>query len=134
MPLKLVLLRKRACAECDRQHAVWEQVRREAPGSVDFRAIEMEEGNPAVEHYKATMHPTTILERDGHELMRWTGVTTKEDILRAILEHQERETRPRAVELQSGPALPPPGLPPQEPSEHIPPSGPSPMEPPGPPG
>jgi thioredoxin 1 len=120
MTLKLLLFTSRGCAECDRQRAVVDEVKREARGDVDFREVEMESGADAVEHYRVREHPCTVLERNGRELKRWVGVTGKEEILDTIREHRD-EAAPRPMELPSGPATPTPGrAPPGQPTQPMP--------------
>jgi thioredoxin 1 len=136
MVLKLVLLRSAECPECDRQRGIWDQVKREAPGQVEFREVLMDGEADAVRYYKARDHPTIVLEKDGKELKRWMGVTNKTELLGAVHEHLDREAPIRPSEIPSGPsqqgAIAPRGAEQPPPSHVPPPPGPEPM--PGPPG
>ncbi|HEV8360534.1 MAG TPA: thioredoxin family protein, partial [Candidatus Thermoplasmatota archaeon] len=83
---------------CDRQRAVMERVREIAPPSVAFRDTDMTENQEAAAFYRAREHPTTVLEKDGHEVERWVGVVPAEKLLAALREHAEVQPgRPTAV-------------------------------------
>lgn len=131
MTLKMMLFTREGCGACDEQRAVWDQVKREARAEAQFRDIDMESGADAVEHYRVEKHPTIVLERNGHELQRWTEPASKEELLAALREHRE-PAQPRAVEVPSGPAgpggLPPPPGSPRQPLR-TPPGGPAPPPP-----
>ena len=141
MPLKMVLLEIHGCAECERQRAVWEEVRREGAGQARFIDIDIR-GNPdAANYYDAREHPTIVLEREGRELKRWTGVTSKAQILAALKQQAQDAERQRALEVSAVPASAvaagrQPGTVQPMTEEVVPPPGgpvPSPGEPPGPP-
>jgi thioredoxin-like negative regulator of GroEL len=85
--VKLTLLRAPRCEECERQASEFARVRRESPRGVEFRDIDIEANPDASHFYRVREHPTTVLEKDGHEVQRWTGVVGAEALLRALEEH-----------------------------------------------
>jgi thioredoxin 1 len=135
--LKLIFLRCAACEACARQRAILDKVKPAAPPDVEFREIDTSVNADAASHYDVKGHPTIVVERDGKELKRWTGVADEEEILATLMELAGREAA-RPVELRSGPAVPPGGRVPGSvapPPERLPPPAPEhgpPIEPPGP--
>lgn len=139
MLLKLIFFRTEQCEQCDRQGAIWDHVKREAPGNVEFREVLMDGEPAAVQHYGVRMHPCIVLEKEGHEVKRWTGVTSKLEIISTLKESADQAgERAASVEVPSGPAVPGgavPGKRAEPPSRHVPPPpGGGPMPEPGPPG
>jgi len=83
---KLVLMDFYAdwCGPCKMQAPIFEALAREYDGKVEFRKVNVDrEGDLAAEKGIMVV-PTIILEKDGVEAARWMGVTTREELVRAI--------------------------------------------------
>jgi thioredoxin-like negative regulator of GroEL len=134
--VKLTLLRAPRCDECERQETEFGRVRREAPAGVEFRDIDIDVNPDAAKFHRAREHPTLVLEKDGHEVQRWTGVVGADDLLAALRKHVEppraRPYGPGTPMLsgQTTAATGGPGRVAMPPEEDRLPGVPSPMEPP----
>lgn len=83
---KLVLMDFYAdwCGPCRLMGPVFEELSRELHDRVEFKKINVDkEGDLAMEKGIMVV-PTIILEKDGAEVQRWMGVTSREELIKAI--------------------------------------------------
>jgi thioredoxin 1 len=83
---KLVLMDFYAdwCGPCRTQGPIFEALANDFNNRAEFKKINVDrEGDLAAEKGIMVV-PTLILERDGTEIQRWTGVTPREELIRAI--------------------------------------------------
>ncbi len=74
------------CGPCKMQGPVFEAVAEEFKDKAEFKKINVDkEGDLAVEKGIFVV-PTIILEKDGVEVKKWVGFTSKEDLTKAINE------------------------------------------------
>ena len=83
---KLVLMDFYAdwCGPCRLQGPIFEDLARELKDKLEFRKINVDkEGDLAIEKGIMVV-PTIILEKDGVEVQKWMGVTSREELIKAI--------------------------------------------------
>ena len=74
------------CGPCKMQGPIVEALAEELKDLVEFKKINVDkEGDLAIEK-SIMVVPTLILEKDGVELNKWMGVTSKEELTKAIKE------------------------------------------------
>jgi thioredoxin 1 len=74
------------CGPCKMQGPIFEDLANEFDDKVEFKKINVDkEGDLAIEKGIFVV-PTIILEKDGVEVKRWAGVTSKEELTLAINE------------------------------------------------
>jgi thioredoxin 1 len=74
------------CGPCKMQGPIIEALAEELKDLVEFKKINVDkEGDLAIEK-SIMVVPTLILEKDGVELNKWMGVTSKEELTKAIKE------------------------------------------------
>ena len=74
------------CGPCKMQGPVFEALADEFKGKAEFKKINVDkEGDLALEKGIMVV-PTLILEKDGKELNKWMGVTSKEELTKALEE------------------------------------------------
>jgi thioredoxin 1 len=72
------------CGPCKMQGPIFEDLAKDFSDKVEFRKINVDkEGDLALEKGIMVV-PTIILERDGVEVQKWMGVTSKEELIKAI--------------------------------------------------
>ena len=72
------------CGPCKMQTPIIEALEKELGDKADFKKVNVDkEGDLAMEKGIMVV-PTLILEKDGVELKKWMGVTSKEELTRAI--------------------------------------------------
>jgi thioredoxin 1 len=72
------------CGPCKIQGPIFEDLAKDFSDKVEFRKINVDkEGDLALEKGIMVV-PTIILERDGVEVQKWMGVTSKEELIKAI--------------------------------------------------
>jgi len=72
------------CGPCKMQGPIFEELANDLGDKVEFRKINVDkEGDLAVEKGIMVV-PTIILEKDGVEVQKWMGVTSKEELIKAI--------------------------------------------------
>lgn len=72
------------CGPCKTQGPIFEDLAKDFSDKVEFRKINVDkEGDLALEKGIMVV-PTIILERDGVEVQKWMGVTSKEELIKAI--------------------------------------------------
>jgi thioredoxin 1 len=74
------------CGPCKTQGPIFEDLANEFKDKVEFKKINVDkEGDLAIEKGIFVV-PTIILEKDGVEVKKWAGVTSKEELTLAINE------------------------------------------------
>ena len=72
------------CGPCRMQTPIFEDLAKDFSDKVEFRKINVDkEGDLALEKGIMVV-PTIILEKDGVEVQKWMGVTSKEELIKAI--------------------------------------------------
>ena len=72
------------CGPCKMQGPIFEDLAKDFGDKVEFRKINVDkEGDLAIEKGIMVV-PTIILEKDGVEVQKWMGVTSKEELINAI--------------------------------------------------
>jgi thioredoxin 1 len=72
------------CGPCKIQGPIFEDLAKDFSDKVEFRKINVDkEGDLALEKGIMVV-PTIILEKDGVEVQKWMGVTSKEELIKAI--------------------------------------------------
>jgi thioredoxin 1 len=72
------------CGPCKMQGPIFEDLAKDFDDKVEFRKINVDkEGDLAVEKGIMVV-PTIILEKDGVEVQKWMGVTSREELIKAI--------------------------------------------------
>jgi thioredoxin 1 len=72
------------CGPCKMQTPIFEELEKDFSDKVEFKKINVDkEGDLAVEKGILVV-PTIILEKDGEEVSKWMGVTSKEELTKAI--------------------------------------------------
>lgn len=72
------------CGPCKMQGPIFEDLAKDFGDKVEFRKINVDkEGDLALEKGIMVV-PTIILEKDGVEVQKWMGVTSKEELIKAI--------------------------------------------------
>ncbi|MDD4163241.1 MAG: thioredoxin [Methanothrix sp.] len=72
------------CGPCKMQGPIFEDLARELKDKLEFRKINVDkEGDLAIEKGIMVV-PTIILEKDGVEVQKWMGVTSREELIKAI--------------------------------------------------
>jgi len=72
------------CGPCKMQAPIFEDLAKDFSDKVEFHKINVDkEGDLAIEKGIMVV-PTIILEKDGVEVQKWMGVTSKEELIKAI--------------------------------------------------
>lgn len=72
------------CGPCKMQGPIFEDLAKDFNDKVEFRKINVDkEGDLALEKGIMVV-PTIILEKDGVEVQKWMGVTSREELIKAI--------------------------------------------------
>jgi len=72
------------CGPCKMQGPIFEDLAKDFNDKVEFWKINVDkEGDLAVEKGIMVV-PTIILEKDGVEVQKWMGVTSREELIKAI--------------------------------------------------
>jgi thioredoxin 1 len=72
------------CGPCKMQGPIFEDLAKELKDKVEFRKINVDkEGDLALEKGIMVV-PTIILEKDGVEVSKWMGFTSREELIKAI--------------------------------------------------
>ena len=72
------------CGPCKMQGPIFEDLAKDFNDKVEFRKINVDkEGDLAVE-IGIMVVPNIILEKDGVEVQKWMGVTSREELIKAI--------------------------------------------------
>ncbi|NMC09401.1 MAG: thioredoxin [Methanothrix sp.] len=74
------------CGPCRMQAPIFEDLAKEFGEKAEFRKVNVDKQGDLAAEKGIFFVPTLILEKDGVELKKWTGVTSKEELSRAINE------------------------------------------------
>lgn len=72
------------CGPCRMQTPIIETLEKELGDKAEFRKINVDKEGDLATEKGIMVVPTLILEKDGVELKKWMGVTSKEELVRAI--------------------------------------------------
>lgn len=72
------------CGPCQMQKPILEELEGEMGDKVDFKMVDVDQNNALAGKYGIHAVPTLIIEKDGAEVKRYTGVTSA-DVLRSEL-------------------------------------------------
>ena len=74
------------CGPCKTQGPIFEDLANEFKDKVEFKKINVDKEGDLVIEKGIFVVPTIILEKDGVEVKKWAGVTSKEELTLAINE------------------------------------------------
>ncbi|HOV52040.1 MAG: Thioredoxin [Methanosaeta sp. PtaB.Bin018] len=72
------------CGPCRMQGPIFEDLAKEFGEKAEFRKVNVDKEGDLAAEKGIFVVPTLILEKDGVELKKWIGVTSKEELSRAI--------------------------------------------------
>ncbi|MDM7939312.1 MAG: thioredoxin [Methanothrix sp.] len=72
------------CGPCRMQGPIFEDLEKEFGEKAEFRKVNVDKEGDLAAEKGIFVVPTLILEKDGVELKKWMGVTSKEELSRAI--------------------------------------------------
>lgn len=72
------------CGPCRQQTPIIDQLEKEFKDKADFRKVNVDKEGDLATEKGIFVVPTLILEKDGKELKKWMGVTSKEELTKAI--------------------------------------------------
>jgi thioredoxin 1 len=74
------------CGPCRMQTPIIEDLEKEFKDKAEFRKVNVDKEGDLATEKGIFVVPTLILEKDGKELKKWMGVTSKEELTDAINE------------------------------------------------
>lgn len=74
------------CGPCRMQTPIFEDLEKEFQDKAEFRKVNVDKEGDLATEKGIFVVPTLILEKDGKELKKWMGVTSKEELTNAINE------------------------------------------------
>lgn len=74
------------CGPCRMQTPIFEELEKEFKDKAEFRKVNVDKEGDLATEKGIFVVPTLILEKDGKELKKWMGVTSKEELTNAINE------------------------------------------------
>jgi thioredoxin 1 len=72
------------CGPCKAQGPIFEDLAKDLGDKVEFRTINVDKEGDLAAEKGIMVVPTIILEKDGVEVQKWMGVTSREELIRAI--------------------------------------------------
>ncbi|MFZ2470844.1 MAG: thioredoxin [Methanothrix sp.] len=72
------------CGPCRMQAPIFEDLAKDLSDKVVFRKIDVDKESDLAVEKGIMVVPTIILEKDGVQVQKWMGVTSKEELIRAI--------------------------------------------------
>jgi thioredoxin 1 len=72
------------CGPCKMQGPIFEDLAKDFSDKVEFRKINVDKEGDLAAEKGILVVPTIILEKDGVEVQKWMGVTSKEELIKAI--------------------------------------------------
>jgi thioredoxin 1 len=72
------------CGPCRMQGPILEQIKADFDGRAEVKKINVDKEGELASKYGIFVVPTLILEKDGKELNKWMGVTSKEELTAAL--------------------------------------------------
>ena len=72
------------CGPCKMQGPIFEDLAKDFSDKVEFLKINVDKEGDLATEKSIMVVPTIILEKDGVEVQKWMGVTSKEELIKAI--------------------------------------------------
>ncbi|HWQ18638.1 MAG TPA: thioredoxin [Methanotrichaceae archaeon] len=72
------------CGPCKMQTPIMEELEHDLKDKAEFKKINVDKDGELASKYNIFVVPTLVLEKDGQEINRWMGVTTKDELSKAI--------------------------------------------------
>jgi thioredoxin 1 len=72
------------CGPCRMQGPILEQIKADFDARAEVKKINVDKEGELASKYGIFVVPTLILEKDGKELNKWMGVTSKEELTAAL--------------------------------------------------
>lgn len=72
------------CGPCRMQTPIMEELEKKYGERIEIKKIDVDRNMELANRYNIMVVPTIILEKDGKEVRRWLGVTSKEELSSAI--------------------------------------------------
>ena len=72
------------CGPCRMQGPILDEIKTAFEGKAEIKKINVDKENDLASKYGVFVVPTLILEKDGKELNKWMGVTSKEELTAAL--------------------------------------------------
>lgn len=72
------------CGPCQMMKPVLAQLEKELEGKIEFVEVNVDEDNVTASKYGVMGIPTFVIEKDGKEVARKTGFTSKEELLKLL--------------------------------------------------
>lgn len=76
------------CGPCKFMNPIIEELEKEMAGKVTIEKIDVDEHQDVAAKHGVLSIPTYIVEKDGKEVERITGATSKENLVKAISKHE----------------------------------------------
>lgn len=76
------------CGPCKFMAPIIEELEKDLSGKVEVQKIDVDEQQDLAAKYQVMSIPTYIIEKDGKEVERIIGATTKENILSVLKKHE----------------------------------------------
>lgn len=73
------------CGPCQMMKPVIEELEKELKDKVEFVEINVDEDQETASKYGVMGIPTFVIEKDGKEIARKTGFTSKEELLKLVI-------------------------------------------------
>ncbi len=84
MSLKLLDFWASWCQPCNMMKPIIQELEKELAGKVEFEKINVDEDQQTASKYGVMGIPTFVIEKDGKEVVRKTGFTSKDELLKMI--------------------------------------------------
>ena len=72
------------CGPCRMQGPILDEIKVAFEGKAEIKKINVDKENDLASKYGVFVVPTLVLEKDGKELNKWMGVTSKEELTAAL--------------------------------------------------
>jgi thioredoxin 1 len=72
------------CGPCRMQGPIFEDLKKDFGDKVEFKKIDVDKEDELALQKGIFVVPTLILEKDGKELKKWMGVTSKDELTTAL--------------------------------------------------
>ncbi len=72
------------CGPCRMQTPIMEELEKKYEGRIEIKKVDVDKNMDLANRYNIMVVPTIVLEKDDKEVRRWLGVTSKEELSRAI--------------------------------------------------
>jgi thioredoxin 1 len=72
------------CGPCRMQTPIMHELEADFEGKAEIKKIDVDKAGELATKYNIMVVPTIILEKDGVELNRWMGITSRQELSKAI--------------------------------------------------